>query len=498
MPHTTVAIIGSGFAGLGMGARLAQAGMRDFLILERAADLGGTWRDNTYPGAECDVPSHLYSFSFFQNPRWSQSFSGQAEIQQYLQDCADHFGLRPHLRLGHELVDARWDDTAQLWNIETSQGPLTAQFLISGMGSLAEPALPDVPGIDRFKGAMFHSARWDHDHDLTGERVAVVGTGASAIQFVPQIVDRVGHLDLYQRTAPWIIPRRNRRLSHVEQRLFARFPALQHAQRSAIYWSREAYVLGFRRPDPVMGLPARVARRHLAQQVPDPRLRATLTPDYTIGCKRILISNDYYPALTRPHVDVVPAGLTEIRERAVIAADGVERPADTIIFGTGFQVTEFPAGRRLRGREGRTLHEEWSDGAQAHLGCTVHGYPNLFLVVGPNTGLGHTSMVYMIEAQVQYILEALRWMFRRGLRTFEVTAAAQAAYNDRLQERMRDTVWTTGGCASWYLDDTGRNTTLWPDFTWRFKHQTRRFDPESYRFRVADPLPADVAHLHSV
>ena len=483
--HHRVAIIGTGFAGLAMAMRLRGAGMHDFVVFERASEVGGTWRDNTYPGAACDVPSHLYSFSFAPNPNWTRAFSDQGEIQQYLRDCTDRFGVRPHIRFNSRVDAIRWDERRQLWDIDVAGETFTAQFVVGGMGALSEPSIPPLKGLDTFEGTIFHSAQWDHDHDLTGERVAVVGTGASSIQFVPQIAGTAASIDLYQRTAPWIIPRRNRRIGRFERWLYRRVPALQHVLRAGIYWGREMYVLGFTGPRKLMRIPERIARHHLRKQVPDPILREKVTPEYTIGCKRILISSDYYPALSRDDVEVVPFGVTQVRPHSVVAADGVERPADTIIFGTGFHVTDYPAGRWIFGRGGTALSDVWRDGMEAHVGATVPGFPNLFLLVGPNTGLGHTSMVLMIEAQVTYILSALRHMVGNRLRTLEVRPEALRAYNDELQAKLQNTVWTTGGCASWYLDDTGRNTTLWPDFTWRFADRARRFDVAAYTFTPA-------------
>jgi cation diffusion facilitator CzcD-associated flavoprotein CzcO len=497
VPHVRVAIVGTGFAGLGIAIRLAQCGVTDFLVLERAGDVGGTWRDNTYPGAACDVPSHLYSFSFAPNPTWTRSFSAQAEIHAYLRDCVDRFGIRPHLRFHTEVLAARWDDAAQHWHLQTTTGELTAQVLLGGMGALSEPSIPDLPGLADFTGTVFHSARWDHDHDLTGERVAVVGTGASAIQFVPQIAGTAAHVDVYQRTPAWVVPRLNRRFGPAERAVYRRFPAFQRLMRAAIYWSRESYVLGFTGAPSLMRLPRAVARRHLRRQVSDPRLREILTPDYTVGCKRVLISNDFYPAVARPDVDVVPHGVAEVRTRSIVDADGVERPADTIIFGTGFHVTDFPFGRRVRGREGRLLSDHGDGSMQAYRGTTVHGFPNLFLLTGPNTGLGHSSMVFMMEAQFAYILAALRHMARTGATSIEVRADAQERYNAALQERLRRTVWNTGGCSSWYLDAKGNNTTLWPDFTFRFRQQTRRLDVAAYQVRTA-PLAVPGAEAAQV
>jgi cation diffusion facilitator CzcD-associated flavoprotein CzcO len=487
-----VAIVGSGFSGLGMAIRLRQAGIEDFVVLERADDVGGTWRDNRYPGCACDVPSHLYSFSFAPNPNWTSTFSPQQEIWDYLRECAQRFGVMDHVRFGHEVRDAAWDDDAQRWRIETSQGTLIAQALVLGTGPLSEPAIPDLPGLDRFEGTTFHSATWDHDHDLDGERVAVVGTGASAIQFVPKIQPRVGRLHVFQRTAPWIMPRPDRPLKAWERRLYRALPAAQLLMRAGIYWARESFVLGFRHPR-VMRHGERLARRHLARQVRDPELRRKLTPTYRMGCKRVLISNDYLPAMTRENVELVNDAIAEVRPRSIVTADGVEREVDTIVFGTGFHVTDMPAAERVRGRDGLTLAEHWQGSPQAHMGAMVAGYPNLFFLVGPNTGLGHNSIVFMIESQCNYVLSALQLMDERGAAELDVLPEAQAAYNARVQEQMRGTVWTSGGCASWYLDAQGRNTTLWPSFTWPFRERTRRLDPAEYMLRAPRPAREPVA-----
>ncbi len=478
--HHRIIVVGTGFAGIGMAIRLREQAITDFVVLERADDIGGTWRDNTYPGAACDVPSHLYSYSFALNPTWSRSFSGQREIWDYLHRCADSYGVWPHLRLRHEMVDACWDHDTRRWHLQTTQGEFTADVLITGTGALSEPSTPNIPGLDSFEGTVFHSARWDHSHDLSDQRVAVIGTGASAIQFVPRIQPRVGSLTLFQRTPPWIVPRWDRDLLGVERALYRGFPRLQRFVRSAIYWGRESYVLGFSVDPRLMKVAERLARGHLRNQVDDQQLRAKLTPDYTIGCKRVLLSNDFYPSLTKSNVLVETSPISEIGSHSVRTADGVEREVDTIIFGTGFRVTDTPAASRIRGRGGRSLAGAWAHGAQAHRGTTVAGFPNLFMLVGPNTGLAHTSMVHMIESQIAYVLDALGHLERSGTAAVEARPEAQARYNDSLQQQLRDTVWTTGGCGSWYLDAQGRNTTLWPSFTWRFRRATDRFEPAEY------------------
>jgi len=486
--ETDIAVIGGGFSGIAMAVELLRSGREDFVVLERARDVGGTWRDNAYPGCACDVPSHLYSFSFAPNPEWSSTFSPQPEIRAYLRRVAEEQGVLDHVCFGCEVEEAAWDTETRRWDLVTAAGPLRARVLIAAGGPLSEPAIPAIPGLRDFPGTVFHSATWDHDHDLAGERVAVIGTGASAIQFVPRIQPRVGRLHVFQRTAPWIMPRPDRPITRVERAIYRRFPVAQRLMRAAIYWGRELYAIPLLRAglSRVIGV---LARRHLRRQVRDPELRARLTPDYAPGCKRILVSDDYLPSLTRPNVEVVTDGISEIRGSRVVTADGTEREVDTIILGTGFHVTDLPIAERLRGADGRSLAEHWDGSLQAHRGTTVAGFPNLFLLLGPNTGLGHTSVVVMAEAQVGYVRRALDRMAAGGAQSVEVRPEAQEAWNTDVQRRMRGTVWTAGGCSSWYLDSRGLNTTLWPDFTFRFIAALRRFDPAEHELSPA-PEPA--------
>lgn len=478
--HFQVAIIGTGFSGLGMAIRLKQTGTNDFVILERADDIGGTWRDNTYPGCACDIPSHLYSFSFALNPNWSRSYSPQKEIWEYLRNCAERYGIVPHIRWNSPLQQATWDDTAQQWQITTPHGPLTAKVLVVGNGPLSEPSWPNIKGLADFKGKMFHSAQWDHDYDLQGKRVAVIGTGASAIQFVPLIQPKVAQLVLFQRTPPWIVPREDHAIPAWQRNLYRWLPLTQRLVRNIIYWQREILALGLvYQPERVKDA-EKLAHQHLEKQVPDPVLRAKLTPDYSLGCKRILLSDDFYPALTQPNLQLVTEHIEEIRSNSIVTSDGTEYPVDAIICSTGFKATEAPIAQQIRGRQGKLLAEEWASGSQAYLGTTVAGYPNLFFMIGPNTGLGHNSMVYMIESQISYILEALHLMQDRQLGSIEVREEAQEHFNTTLQSRMKGTVWNSG-CKSWYLDKRGHNTTLWPGFTFTFRNLTRHFKPEVYK-----------------
>jgi cation diffusion facilitator CzcD-associated flavoprotein CzcO len=489
--HVDVAIVGSGFGGLGMAIELLRAGRPDFVVLERDADVGGTWHQNTYPGCQCDVPSNLYSFSFAPNPEWSRTFALQPEIGAYLKRVADDFGVRPHVRTSTAVEAAAWDEQTQRWRIQTSRGELTARVLVAGMGGLSEPAIPDIPGADAFQGPAFHTARWDHDVDLRGKRVAVIGTGASAVQVVPRIQPLAERLSVFQRTPPWIMPHPGRPTRPRERALFRALPAVQKLVRGAIYWGRECYVLPFRFHR-LSRIPQAMALKHLERQVADPLLRERLTPRYEIGCKRILMSDEYFPALQQPNAELVADAIAEITPRGVRTADGVERPADAIVWGTGFRVTDMPYVEWLRGRDGRTLGDLWRErGMQGLRGTTVAGFPNLFMLVGPNTGLGHNSIVFMIESQIAYAMGALRAMDERSAAALDARPEAQAAFNAALQRRMRGTVWTQGGCASWYLDAHGRNTTLWPGSSWTFRRATRRFDPAEYELiaPVVEPAP---------
>jgi cation diffusion facilitator CzcD-associated flavoprotein CzcO len=484
--HVGVFVIGAGFGGLGLAVRLAERGERDFVVVERGDEVGGTWRDNTYPGAACDVPSQLYSFSFALKPDWSRSFSPQEEIQDYLREVARESGVLPHFRFHVNFEDARWDEDAARWRIQTSAGDCTANVLVSAAGALSDPKMPDIEGIDSFAGQVFHSARWNHDYDLAGKRVAIIGTGASAIQIVPEIAGQVERLDVYQRTAPWVMPRWDRPYSALEKAAFRRVPGLQKLVRGAIYAGREMYVPAFTR-NPRLAAPAkRMALANIDKGVTDPALREKVLPDFEIGCKRILISSDWYPALSRDNVDLVTDGIAKVTPNGIVTRDGVEREVDVLIVATGFLATEQPVAAQITGRQGRTLREAWAEsGVQAYKGASVYGFPNLFFVIGPNTGLGHTSMVYMIESQIAYIVDALETMRSRGLAAVEPTARAQQVWNEDLQRRMQPTVWNIGGCSSWYLDDHGRNVTLWPRSTFTFRRLTARFDPHAYR-TVAD------------
>ncbi|MEU7015525.1 NAD(P)/FAD-dependent oxidoreductase [Streptomyces sp. NPDC046385] len=489
--HVRVAVIGSGFGGLGAAVRLRREGITDFVVLERADSVGGTWRDNSYPGCACDVPSHLYSFSFAPNPDWPRTFSGQRHIRAYLEHVTDTFGIRPHLRLGHEVLRMAWDEDELRWEIETSRGTFTADVVVSATGPLSDPKIPDIPGLADFTGKVFHSAQWDHDYDLTGKRVAVVGTGASAIQIVPAIQPKVGRLTLFQRTPPWVMPRADRAISAPERWLHRQLPFTTAARRGLLWGIRELQVSAFTKRPNELGLVERLAKANMAKAVKDPALRAKLTPSYRIGCKRILLSNAYYPALAQPNVDVVAAGLKEVRGNTLVAADGTETEVDVIVFGTGFHVTDMPIAPRVVGAEGRSLADHWKGGMEALRGATVAGFPNWMTIIGPNTGLGNSSMILMIESQLNYMADYLRQLDVLGGRAaLAARPSAVGTWNRRVQARMERTVWKSGGCESWYLDANGRNTTLWPGTTGEFRRETRSVDLSEYEVLRTAAKPA--------
>lgn len=485
-----VVIIGAGFSGMGAAIKLLQKGIRDLVILDRGRDVGGTWRDNTYPGAACDVPSQLYSFSFAPNKQWSRSFSTQPEIERYLQRVAREYKLADYLVGECSAERIEWHPDVQRWYVHTTRGLYIGRFVVGAIGPLCEPNLPDIPGIDSFEGEIFHSARWNHDTPLDGKRVALIGTGASAIQIGPKVAPNVDRLDIYQRTAPWIEPRFDRPYTPVERLIYRRVPGATKIARLGVYLSRETQAVGMtRRPVALRGLEL-LSKAFIRTQISDRKLRKAVTPNYRLGCKRILISNTWYRTLGRPNVDLVTDGIAEVRPHAIVTTDGTVREVDAIIVATGFHVTDSPVFGSIIGSDGRSLADVFDEhGMQGYKGTTVHGFPNLFLMIGPNTGLGHTSMVYMIESQLNYLTDAMVTARRYGLTRVEVTAEAQRTYNAELQERMKRTVWVNGGCSSWYQDKHGNVTTTWPDFTFEFRRITRTFDPEAYTVDGSADMP---------
>lgn len=493
-----IIIAGSGFSGLGAAIKLKQAGHHDFIVIDRGSDVGGTWRDNTYPGAACDVPSQLYSYSFATNKEWSRSFSPQPEIQAYIRSVSEQYDVRSRHLFNTEMYSAHWDPELDRWIVETSSGTFRGKYLVSGVGALTEPQFPDIKGLADFGGTIFHSARWNHDYNLVGKRVAVIGTGASAIQIVPQVQRLAAHLDLFQRTPPWIVPRVDREYTKAERLAYRYIPGLPKLARLGVYLERETQVVGLTRIPALMKPLEWAARAHLRTQVHNKALRRLLTPEWSMGCKRMLISNTYYPAVASPNVDLITAPIVEVTEDAVLTGDGKRHPVDAIIVATGFHVTDSPTHKHVFGKDGRSLSEVFDDeGMAAYKGTTIANFPNLFVLMGPNVGLGHSSMVYMIESQITYLVDAVSRMKEYGLDTFEPRKSVQDQWNQDLHAQMDKTIWATGGCMSWYNDKNGNNTTLWPGWTLQFRNATRHFDLVAYDVtktadRAASPRKAAV------
>ena len=482
-----VVIIGTGFSGLGAAMKLRDSGREDFVVLEKAHDVGGTWRDNTYPGCECDIPSHMYSFSYELNTEWSKSFSGQEEIWAYMRKVTDEQNLRQYIDFGVEVTGATWDEDRKMWSVHTREGEgYEARVVVAGVGGLHLPNVPEIAGAESFAGPRFHSAEWDHDVDLRDKKVVVIGTGASAIQFIPIIAQETAHLTVFQRTAPWVLPKKDKPTPEWRKTLFARVPGAQRAYRNALYWALEARALGFNGHIKVLPLAERIVKRYIEKTVPDPELRAKLTPDYRLGCKRVLQSNTYYQTYLRDDVSLSTDGIREIVADGVIDNNGVKHEADVIIYGTGFHVIDAFDYLDIKGRDGVDLAAKFrDDGVETYMGMTIHGFPNLYFMLGPNTALGHNSVVFMIEQQTKYIVKMLEEMDRRGAVAAEATAQAQEDFNTEVQRLVEKGIWTQGGCTSWYLDSHGKNRTIWPKFTFQYWWETRKVDADDFAWEKA-------------
>lgn len=489
-----VAIIGAGFAGIGTAIRLRQKGIRNFTVFERDSRIGGTWRDNTYPGAACDIPSRLYSYSFARNPDWSHTYSGSSEILDYIDKMVDDHGIREHIRFEHTVTKTVFDERAGLWKISFGARRRTvhARTVVLASGPLANASFPNIPGIDSYAGHKIHSARWDHDYDFAGKKVAVVGTGASAVQIVPEIVRRAGSVKVFQRTPGWVLPRVNRKTNPLTKQIYRQFPAVQSAARDAWFWGHESVALGVVWNSPLTRVVESVSKLHLHAQVRDPWLRRQLTPDFRAGCKRLLMSSDYYPALQRENCKLVTWPIAEIVPEGIRTAEGIEHRFDSIVFATGFDVPKAGAPIPTTGRDGRQLADEWSGGAFAYKSVTVAGYPNLFLTFGPNSGPGHNSALVYMEAQIEYLTDAIGVVLERDLHSFEVRRDRQDRYNDWLQNRLTSTTWNSG-CRSWYLTEDGFNATMYPGFGTQYTQQLAKVDLDDYVLtpRVPGELPAE-------
>ncbi len=476
-----VLIVGAGFSGIAMAIRCREAGIGPLAIIEKGDGVGGTWRENTYPGAACDVPSHLYSLSFAPKADWSRMYAHQPEIEGYLRDVARSHGLLPLIRFGTTLTRAAWDEDRALWRVQTDRGEILARAVVSAAGGLHHPAFPDIPGRESFRGAHFHTAAWDHTVDLAGKRVGIVGTGASAVQVVPALAGEVGHLTLFQRTPPWILPKNDHPIPEARKARYARRPILRWLERARLFWRLEVSALfGFTRVSRVTAQGEAMARSHLRKSVADRALREKLTPPYRFGCKRVLLSDDYYPALQRPNATLETGTIARIVPEGIAMADGTVHRLDALVFATGFDVVGGFLRAEVVGRGGRRLADAWADGMQAYQGITVAGFPNYFILLGPNTGLGHNSIIAMIEIQVRHVVECLRAL-GRGHRSIEVRGAAQERFVERIRRSMAKSIWQAGGCRSWYLDRQGRNTTLWPGSVLAYRRSARRVRLSDYR-----------------
>ncbi|AWB93595.1 flavin-containing monooxygenase [Aeromicrobium chenweiae] len=487
MIRKDIVIIGTGFSGMGMAMKLRASGREDFVVLEKAQDVGGTWRDNTYPGCECDIPSHMYSFSYELNTDWSKSFSGQPEIWSYMRKVADEQGIRPYIDFGVEVTGATWDEDRRVWTIRTASGEdYEARFVVAGVGGLHIPNIPEITGAETFEGPRFHSAQWDHSVDLKGKKVVVIGTGASAIQFIPIIAQETSQLTVFQRTPPWVLPKNDKPTPEWRKKLFAKVPGAQRAYRDALYWGLEARAIAFNGHLNVLPFAEKIVNRYLAKKIPDPELRAKLTPDYRLGCKRVLQSNTYYPTFLRDNVELSTDGVTEILSDGVIDGNGVKHEADVIIYGTGFHVIDAFDYLDIKGKGGVDLASQFrEEGVETYLGMMVSGFPNLAFMLGPNTALGHNSVVFMIEQQTKFVIRLLDEMDRLGAVAAEPTKQAQDEFNEEVQRLVEKGIWTQGGCTSWYLDSQGKNRTIWPKFTFQYWWETRKVNVPDFAWEQA-------------
>lgn len=475
-------VIGTGFAGLCSAIRLKENDF-NFIVLEKESRVGGVWRDNTYPGAQCDVQSHLYSFSFEQYPYWTRTYGLQEEILNYMEFVSQKYGINPHIRFNTALQKAVWDSRENIWEFHTGEKIYYARYFFLGSGGLSQPLIPDFPNREEFQGEIFHSARWNHNTDLTNKNVTIIGSAASAIQIIPAIVDRVKKLNVFQRTANWILPKDDRPFTALEKLAFNLFPPGLNLSRESIYWMLEWKVMAFVYFPGLMNLAQKMAEKYIQESISDPKLRKMMTPNYTIGCKRILLSNEFYPAIQKPNAEVIDSGIQKFTREGIVAGNGKEYKSDIIITATGFHVAEGLVPFEVIGKSGISLNESWKDGPEAYLGTTIKNFPNLFMIVGPNTGLGHSSMVYMIESQVHYALEALKKMRSNNKTYLEVKPELNDAYNREIQEKLEESVWNKGGCKSWYKNASGKNVTLWPGFTFEFRNRTQNFQEEDYLLR---------------
>lgn len=476
----SIVITGTGFSGICVGIQLKKAGFDNFTIVEKASDVGGTWRDNTYPGAACDVKSNLYSYSFEPNPNWTREYSPQQEILDYTKHCVKKYDLTKHILFNWEVKSAIYhEDSAQWELINTKKEKLFSNVVVFGNGPLHLPSIPDIKGIKEFKGTVFHSAQWNHDYDLNGKNVCVIGTGASAIQFVPEIQPKAKRLFLMQRTAPWVLPKPDGEFSHTQHTLFEKLPLTQRLSRDFIYYLNEAQVVGMIYNENILKLGETIGKRHINKYIKDPELRKKLTPNYRLGCKRVLLSNNYYQALAQPNLEVITEGIDKFTKDSVVTKDGKSYQIDAVILGTGFHVADSFQYYDVRGKGGITFQKAFENGPEAYYGSTVHNFPNMFMMLGPNTGLGHNSMIYMIESQTNYVVDAVQKMMQQNIKSIEVRKEVQDKFNAEIQRKLQGTVWQSG-CKSWYVSESGKNHTVWPGFTLEFRNRTKKINLNDY------------------
>jgi cation diffusion facilitator CzcD-associated flavoprotein CzcO len=476
-----VLIIGSGFSGLCMAIKLKKAGIHNFKIIEKEKEIGGTWYVNTYPAAACDVESHLYSFSFEPKHDWTRTYPQQQEILEYMKFCADKYKIREHIQFNTTVTSAVFDEKENVWEITTDKNEkIKAKYFITGVGPLSDPLYPKIKGLEEFEGVTFHSARWNHEYDLAGKKVAVLGSGASAIQFVPEIAKQVKALFLFQRTPPWVFPKGDRPFEDKELKRFKYIPGYRLYYREKIYWTYEKMAVGFVQKPELLQHASQSIERYIKKSIKDLELQKKLIPNYTLGCKRILYANNWYPTLNKENVNVISEAIERVNKHSISTNDGNEYAVDAIIYATGFKATEHLSNIHIVGRQGRVFEELRKKDGDAYLGTSTYGFPNMFMLVGPNTGVGHTSIIHIIESQVKYIIDALNYVRRNKIKSFEVKEEVLKAYNVELSKKMEGTVWHTGGCKSWYIDENGKIPTVYPDFTYKFRKATKKFYPEKY------------------
>lgn len=477
-------VIGTGFSGLCMAIKLKEAGIDNFVVLEKGPEVGGVWRENTYPGAACDIPAELYSFSFAMKTDWSRRYPPQPEIQRYMKECAERFGLYPFIRFNTPVAGAQYDERRALWQVELDSGEvLSARVLVTGVGQLSRPAMPRLEGLERFAGTRFHSAQWDADFDPSGKRIGVIGTGASAIQFIPELAKSAARVDVFQRTPPYVMPKPDRDYTAMDRWMMRYVPGYKELNRRIWYTAGEKSTGAFNSDSRLASAYKRLTLWYMRRHIKDPQLRAKLTPDYPIGCKRVLFSHNYFQALAQDNVDVITAPIERVTPQG-LEAGGQAYAFDALIYGTGFLATEFLAPMRIRGAGGRELSEVWADGAEAYKGVSVHGFPNLFMLYGPNTNLGSNSIIFMIECQVGYIMQCLARLRQGGFRAVDVKADVMARYNVEIQSKLKNSVWSAG-CSSWYHNAQGKVTNNWPGLTQEYKQLLAQLDADSFDWQAA-------------